>query len=48
MDDDVAIRVEGVSKKYCKSLRRSMFYGVQDIGRNTLGLSSHSDRLRKD
>ncbi|MGB7533071.1 MAG: ABC transporter ATP-binding protein [Halobacteriota archaeon] len=45
--DGVAIRVDHVSKKYCKSLKRSMLYGVKDIGRNTLGLSSHSDKLRK-
>ncbi|MFQ6119424.1 MAG: ABC transporter ATP-binding protein, partial [Methanosarcinales archaeon] len=47
MDDDIAIKVEHVSKKYCKSLKRSMFYGLKDIARNTLGLSSHSERLRK-
>lgn len=48
MDNDIAIKVENVSKKYCKSLKRSMLYGIKDIGRNTLGLSSHSDKLRKD
>ena len=47
MDDGTAVKVENVSKKYCKSLNRSMFYGVKDIGRNTFGLSSHSDRLRE-
>ncbi len=46
--NDIAIKVKNVSKKYCKSLKRSMLYGVRDIGRNTLGLSSHSDKLRKD
>lgn len=46
MDDDIAIKVEHVSKKYCKSLKRSMLYGIKDIGRNMLGLSSHSDKLR--
>ena len=44
---EIAIRVDHVSKKYCKSLKRSMLYGVTDIGRNTVGLSSHSDNLRK-
>lgn len=47
MDEDVAILVEHVSKKYCKSLKRSMLYGVKDIARNALGLSSHSEILRK-
>ncbi|MBN1638104.1 MAG: ABC transporter ATP-binding protein [Ignavibacteriales bacterium] len=48
MDKDFAIKVENVSKKYCKSLKRSMLYGVKDIARNTFGLSSHSDKLRKN
>lgn len=47
MKDGFAIKVERVSKKYCKSLKRSMFYGLRDIARNTVGLSSHSARLRK-
>ncbi|NWF91940.1 MAG: ABC transporter ATP-binding protein [Syntrophaceae bacterium] len=48
MGKDTVISVEHVSKKYCKSLKRSMLYGAMDIGRNILGLSSKSDRLRKD
>ena len=48
MDKDVVIKVKSVSKKYCKSLKRSMLYGVKDIARNTIGLSSHSDKLRKN
>lgn len=47
MDDDAPIKVEHVSKKYCKLLKRSMLYGIMDIGRNMLGLSSHSEKLRK-
>ena len=45
---DIAIKVENVSKKYSKSLKRSMLYGIKDIARNTIGLSSHSDKLRKN
>jgi lipopolysaccharide transport system ATP-binding protein len=45
---DTAIKVDRVSKKYSKSLKRSMLYGVKDIARNTFGLSSHSDKLRKN
>ncbi len=48
MDKDVAIKVENVSKKYCLSLKRSMLYGIKDIARNTLGLSSYPGILRKD
>jgi lipopolysaccharide transport system ATP-binding protein len=46
MDNDILIRVDNVSKKYCKSLRQSMLYGMQDICRNTLGLGSRSETLR--
>jgi lipopolysaccharide transport system ATP-binding protein len=48
MKDDVVIHVENVSKKYCKSLKRSMIYGITDIGRNMLGLSACSQRLRDE
>lgn len=30
-DSEVLIRAEHVSKKFCRSLRRSLWYGVQDI-----------------
>ena len=48
MDEETVISVEKVSKKYCKSLKKSMYYGAMDIGKNMLGLSSRSERLRKD
>ena len=46
MKDDIAIKVEHVSKKYCKSLKRSMVYGVMDIVKNMVNLPASSDRLR--
>jgi len=46
--NDVAIKVENVSKKYCKSLKRSMIYGVRDITKNVFGMSSNSYLLRKE
>ena len=30
-DDEVLVRVEGVSKKFCRSLKKSLWYGVCDI-----------------
>jgi lipopolysaccharide transport system ATP-binding protein len=30
--DEVLVRVEGVSKKFCRSLKKSLWYGVCDIG----------------
>ena len=47
MNDELAMKVDHISKKYCKSLKRSMLYGLKDIGRNMLGLNSHSEKLRK-
>ena len=48
MNDEIAIKVDNVSKKYCKSLKKSMLYGVRDITKNVFGLSSTSELLRKD
>lgn len=46
--DDVLIKVENVSKKFCRSLKRSMLYGIEDISRDLLHLPNTSDKLRKD
>jgi len=48
MNQDIAISVEGISKKFPTNLRRSMFYGAQDVARDFLGLPTQSDKLRKD
>ena len=45
---DFLIEVDHVSKKYCRFLKESMYYGITDIGRNLLGLSSRSDQLRRN
>ncbi len=34
---ETLIKVEGVSKKFCRSLKKSLFYGVQDLGREVTG-----------
>ena len=45
---DVALRVDGVSKKFCKRLRRSMAYGIMDLSKNLVGIRPDTARLRKD
>lgn len=45
-DTDTVLSVSGVSKKFCRSLKRSYLYGLKDIGGELLGLRSQSDRLR--
>ncbi|QVL50135.1 MAG: ATP-binding cassette domain-containing protein [Thiocapsa sp.] len=34
---DTLIKVEGVSKKFCRSLKKSLWYGVQDLGNEIRG-----------
>ena len=43
---DTLVSVEGVSKKFCRSLKRSLLYGLRDIGAELSGRSRHSDVLR--
>ncbi|MBW2662798.1 MAG: hypothetical protein JRD93_12600 [Deltaproteobacteria bacterium] len=43
---DILIKAEGVSKKFCKSLKRLMFYGVQDIARSMDGMSEKTGKLK--
>lgn len=44
----VVLSLENVSKRFCRDLKRSLFYGVQDIAREVVGLSQHPDELRKN
>jgi lipopolysaccharide transport system ATP-binding protein len=37
MSDDTLIKVEGVSKKFCRSLKKSLWYGMQDLGNEIRG-----------
>ena len=34
---EVLIKVDGVSKKFCRSLKKSLWYGMQDLGNEVLG-----------
>ena len=47
MPKDVLISVDHVSKKYCRSLKHSMLYGVYDVARDMFGLNGHNEQLRK-
>ena len=50
--DEVLVKVEGVSKKFCRSLKKSLWYGLCDIGaelnpfrRQIAGLSGNGEGL---
>src|SRR5210317_171061 len=34
---DTLVKVEGVSKKFCRSLKKSLWYGMQDLGNEVIG-----------
>jgi lipopolysaccharide transport system ATP-binding protein len=43
---EVLIKTENVSKKFCKDLKRSMLYGIQDIALSSLGITPKTDSLK--
>ncbi|MGH9163765.1 MAG: ABC transporter ATP-binding protein [Vicinamibacteraceae bacterium] len=46
MARDIVVEVDSVAKKYCRSLRRSMWYGLVDGLRDVGGIRPPSARLR--
>ena len=46
MSQDFVVKVDQVSKKFSRSLKRSMFYGAVDVGRNAFGIKVNSSNLR--
>ncbi|PSB55171.1 ABC transporter ATP-binding protein [Chamaesiphon polymorphus] len=44
---EVLIRVENVSKKFCRSLKKSLWYGIKDIGSELTG-RKYEHELRPD
>ncbi|WP_308992667.1 ABC transporter ATP-binding protein [Mariniflexile litorale] len=45
-NNEVLIRVEGLSKKFCKDLKTSLWYGIKDLVSNIQG--NKNDRLLRD
>jgi len=43
---ETLIKAEKVSKKFCKNLKKSVYYGVQDIFAGVVGTKSRTERLR--
>lgn len=46
-DSQVLLSVKEVSKKFCRDLKRSLLYGVQDIASEVVGTREKSQRLRQ-
>jgi lipopolysaccharide transport system ATP-binding protein len=46
---DTLVKVENVSKKFCRSLKKSLWYGMKDLGSELIGRShGRNDDLRPD
>ena len=45
-ESEIVLSVERVSKKFCRDLKRSLFYGIQDITKELTGLRENSHKLR--
>lgn len=48
MSDDVLIKVDNVSKKFCRSLKHSLWYGVQDVAGEMFGHQGDYGDLRAE
>jgi len=46
MSGEVLVKVEKVSKKFCRTLKRSLWYGVQDVVGEMLGRKGGLEELR--
>jgi lipopolysaccharide transport system ATP-binding protein len=46
-DDEVVLSVKNVSKRFCRDLKKSLFYGIQDIAGEVLGARRKDVELRK-
>ena len=46
-DNDIVLSVKNVSKRFCRDLKRSLLYGVQDIAGEMVGAKRESVELRK-
>ncbi len=47
-EKEVLVKVEGLSKKFCKDLKTSLWYGVKDLTSNVLGNAKERDLRPKE
>jgi lipopolysaccharide transport system ATP-binding protein len=48
MNNETLLKVDNVSKKFCRNLKRSLYYGVKDMAREFVGKNVQHNTLRKD
>ncbi len=47
-DNETLVKVEGLGKKFCRKLKRSLWYGIRDIGAELVGSKRSKVKLRKE
>ena len=47
-DQDILIKCESVSKKFCRDFKRSLWYGIKDVSLSFSDRGDHNSVLRKD
>ena len=48
LQNEIIISARSFSKKFCKNLRRSIFYGITDVIQSSVGIRPNSNDIRKD
>lgn len=48
MSSEILVKAEGISKKFCRSLKRSLWYGVQDVAGELFGHQGNFNKLRQN
>lgn len=47
-ENDILIEVEGLSKKFCKDLKTSLWYGLKDLASNVVGNTQKRELRKKE
>ncbi|MCL4156333.1 UNVERIFIED_CONTAM: hypothetical protein GTU68_036031 [Idotea baltica] len=45
-NNEILVKVEGVSKRFCRDLKKSLWYGVKDVASEFLSIKNSGDGLR--
>ena len=46
-ENEVLVRVEGVSKKFCRDLKKSLWYGMKDVASELLPFGKQKSEIRE-
>ncbi len=47
MNNETLVKVDNVSRKFCRDLKKSLWYGVKDVAGELTGRNNHNNNLRR-